>query len=487
MKFFILDISIFLMALFVIFGTDSSSFLILIILVYETLDTICYYVYNVTLSVQFIGFIDVRYGFQRVPAIFYASIACAIVVVLYSFLPRRFRRLQSIWMVVRFPVIYIANMLLLFFGFRFTKKVCDGFVTVSTATFFDTYLSKRISRINSYFDDPIVASLKDPEHPRNLVLILGESLEAQLLGTYNQLGLNDSMPYTCDLAKRTMIASNIHQMPFTSWSVAGLFASQCGLPLIVGKIEDRNDGALMVSNRTTFKCVGDYLKAVGYKCNYLYTGPSVFGGMMHLLTRHGFTRWWDGWSGLRRDSDTVNKAKWVIRNLAADYHKKKEPFMLMIGLEDTHPPYSLRDCVPRKNYTNKRGKIMKGWKGMAVFDCLDQNIEILMNAMHENGLNKTNTEIIIHGDHTLAIDWNRLAVGESMDRKLFAVFASQDKGEVTKNMTHYDIAASMLDILGVEYSPKFPFSLSVMDPHSSSPPTDDDISYLAKKFDVSFV
>lgn len=137
-------------------------------------------------------------------------------------------------------------------------------------------------------DPDFAAYYKEPskriDNPQlNLVYIYGESLER----TYFD---NDAFPnLTPELGRikdEGIDFSNTMQLPGTDYTIAGMVASQCGIPLFAPF--EGNASASVSSFFPQNICLGDILKNSGYE-NYFVQGANLrFAGKDVFLKSHGF-------------------------------------------------------------------------------------------------------------------------------------------------------------------------------------------------------
>ncbi len=137
-------------------------------------------------------------------------------------------------------------------------------------------------------DPDFAAYYKEPskqiDNPQlNLVYIYGESLER----TYFD---NDAFPnLTPELGRikdEAIDFSNTMQLPGTDYTIAGMVASQCGIPLFAPF--EGNASASVSSFFPQNICLGDILKNSGYE-NYFVQGANLrFAGKDVFLKSHGF-------------------------------------------------------------------------------------------------------------------------------------------------------------------------------------------------------
>lgn len=122
-----------------------------------------------------------------------------------------------------------------------------------------------------------------PARPRDLVWIYLESLERGYLDEARFPGLT---PQLRALEAQAMSFTQIQQVEGTGWTIAGMVASQCGVPLL-----DLADGnALTGGDRfmSQATCLGDYLSQQGHQMHYRGGASLVFAGKGAFYRTHGF-------------------------------------------------------------------------------------------------------------------------------------------------------------------------------------------------------
>ena len=124
-------------------------------------------------------------------------------------------------------------------------------------------------------------TIKQPK--LNLVYIYGESLERTYFDEQAFPGL---APELNALKSQAIDFSHSGQMPGMDYTIAGIVASQCGIPLFAPF--EGNSSASMSSFFPKNICLGDILKASGYQ-NYFIQGADLrFAGKDIFLQSHGF-------------------------------------------------------------------------------------------------------------------------------------------------------------------------------------------------------
>ena len=332
--------------------------------------------------------------------------------------------------------------------------------------------ARQYQALRKYFTYPISTKFKRGVKPKNIIEIIPESFELQFLGDYNRRGYKKSMPFLSALAKNSTFFPNVSVGLMTYWSAGSICASQCGIPLVA--TSDHHNSAQMMGRVNDIKCIGDYLKELGYNSVAIYPGDGNFGGIKPILMKHGFGQFFDYRQDVREDSDVVNRLEKELPKVVLEYRMKLVPFYLFIGLEDTHPNFKVL-CDVRKEHAGTDGN-----KCLQAFDCMDQKLETIMGIIRKHGLTPDNTIIIIHGDHPLmrSLHYTNSVIGSQTKRKMAFIFPFSEPKVINKPLTVYDITPTLFDMLQIGYSPEFPFGRSAFSDEPGQTPTEASVDFL---------
>jgi len=318
----------------------------------------------------------------------------------------------------------------------------------------------------------------EPKVKKNLILIYFESLEYDIEGLTNKSQKNPIKELNKLYGKNIY---NFKQPPATSISIAGIFASQCSVPLypfISKNIENFSEKKL--------KCLSDVLNEFNYKQYHFMTVDKTFHRSDLFLENHHYTIY-DNQK--IREKFPGTKTAWgegvhdeVMLNLAKDkilqLKKNNNHFNVVIKTTDTHPPFITSDAC--KNASNKKYENDKTYEILKNLDnsymksraynsykCTSSLIINFLEELREkNALD--NTVIVIMGDH-LAHNKYEIINTDQNERNLF--FKINTENNFTRNlMNHYDIAPTILDEMG--FFPKnknqYGFGISLFDENKNS-------------------
>lgn len=82
----------------------------------------------------------------------------------------------------------------------------------------------------------------------------------------------------------------VRQIEGTGWSMAGVVATQCGVPLVPNGFRRGNDFDGIEDFLVKHRCLGDILKQAGYRLEFLQGGDLEFAGYGTFLRQHGFDK-----------------------------------------------------------------------------------------------------------------------------------------------------------------------------------------------------
>lgn len=296
----------------------------------------------------------------------------------------------------------------------------------------------------------------EPKLKKNLILIYFESLEYDVENLANK---NQQNPIK-ELKK--LSGKNIYnfkQPPATSISIAGIFASQCSVPLypfISKNIENFNEKKL--------KCLSDVLNEFDYKQYHFMTVEKTFHRSNLFLENHHYTIFDNqkirekfpdaktAWGGGVHDDVMLSLAKDKILQLKKNnYH-----FNVVIKTTDTHPPFitstTCRNALNKKYDNDKTYEILKNldssYMKSRAYNSYKCSSNLIINFLEElrekNALD--NTVIVIMGDH-MAHNKYEIINKDQNERNLY--FKVNTENTFTRNlMNHYDIAPTILDEMG---------------------------------------
>lgn len=296
-----------------------------------------------------------------------------------------------------------------------------------------SYLHNKVMRIFQYQNYVISEDIKIiPKNPKNLVLIYAESIEY----TYkNKQIYNVDLLSSMDLLSGVSF-KNFYQYPGTGWTIAGMFASQCGEYI----------GLDFLNYKQT--CLSDVLSQHGYYNVYMQGASLDFTHTGEFLKKHkydelyGRVEWKNrGFIHLNDwglyDDDLFAQAKIKLKEL----HNQNKLFNLTILTLDTHAPYG---------YASNSCKEQGASTYQDVIKCTSNQIaDFVKYANDNNYLNDTN--IVILGDHLYPLKHKMSAEALNVERTIYNKFISNETSIKTReDINHFDMFPSIIKFLGFE-------------------------------------
>ncbi|MCS2156786.1 phosphatidylglycerol--membrane-oligosaccharide glycerophosphotransferase [Scandinavium sp. H11S7] len=289
-----------------------------------------------------------------------------------------------------------------------------------------------------------------PNPKLNLVYIYGESLERTY---FDDKAFPNLTPELGKLKNESIDFSHTMQLPGTDYTIAGMVASQCGIPLFAPF--EGNASASVSSFFPQNICLGDILKNSGYQ-NYFMQGANLrFAGKDVFLQSHGFDHLYGAEELKTLVPDPSYRNDWgfyddtVLDEVWKKYEelsKSGQRFSLFTLTVDTHHPdgFISRTCS-RKKY-EIGGKTNQSFSAVT---CSQEHVAALIEKIKASPYFK-NTVIVVSSDHLAMKNtaWDYLNKQDRNDL-FFVIRGDKPQQEVmgVKRST-MDNGATVLDILG---------------------------------------
>ena len=281
-----------------------------------------------------------------------------------------------------------------------------------------------------------------PIKKKNLLLLYVESLEYGLRSE-DLHGINLIKPID-DLPGQNV---KVQVAPGTNWSIAGMVASQCSVPL---KAYLGNNMGSKIRFLPSLTCIGDILAEQGYQ-QYFLTGPKLkFSGLDTFYGNHGFQlsigrdEWrkrglspdlFDGWGEGIHDDTLLDEAKKIMVEARAT----NQPFNMTLITTDNHAP---------DGTTSPRCKDTQFNEGFRrAFKCNSEYVANFINDLDKAKL-LDNTLVVIMGDHPF-MNSPEIADVFPNPREVYLKIMNANRKVERESMTHFDVAPSILQDLGI--------------------------------------
>jgi phosphoglycerol transferase len=387
--------------------------------------------YHLTMDMSGTGYGDFATPMALTLAYILISVGISLATYRWSFTNKRARATQYRW---------IAGIIMVFIAIA-ANPGTTGLINLA-AMMIQTGSPQ--DRPEQYFAvDPETVSLDG----KNLIYLYVESLELNYLNKDLFPGLTPNLQR---LRNEATDFTNIRGMWGTSWTIAGMVSSQCGIPLISPGENNSTSGAGQFLPKAV--CMGDILKSQGYALHYMGGAALTFAGKGLFYKDHGFdhiegvsslltktpNQDYRNWWGLYDDSLYALLTKRIERLASLD-----QPFALFgLTLDTHHPKGNVSSSCRNSLYLDGSNPILNA------VHCADQLIAKFVSDLRNNDLLK-NTILVIASDH-LALPNTAAARLKSEPRKnLMLVFnEALPTGEVTKPGTTLDMGPTLINLMG---------------------------------------
>ncbi|MDX6032669.1 phosphatidylglycerol--membrane-oligosaccharide glycerophosphotransferase [Scandinavium lactucae] len=288
-----------------------------------------------------------------------------------------------------------------------------------------------------------------PSPKLNVIYIYGESLERTFFDGNIFPNLTPDMN---DIKVQALDFSSTQQLKGTDFTIGGIVASQCGLPLFTPFNHNANKLSSFFPDIT---CLGDILKKSGYE-NYFYQGADLrFSSKDIFLKTHGIDNAY-GYRELKNKiTDIDYKNDWglyddTILDFAwqkyVELSQDNKRFAIFALTVDTHPPMGfISNNCKRKSY------LFQGREdsSLSAVSCSQQHIAEFINKVRQSPWFK-DTIIIVSSDHLSMQNTISDELLKHERQNLFLVIRGDKvvSGINSTPRSTLDNGATLLDILG---------------------------------------
>jgi len=299
---------------------------------------------------------------------------------------------------------------------------------------------------SSAYIDPKDVQLLPAGKQKNLVLIYVESLENAYQDPV-RFGRDLLKPLT-RLQQRYMSFGAYEEMPGTNWTIAGIVATQCGLPLKV-MLGPNEPGLQLRKFAPHAICLGDVLAARGYE-NIFMNGPDLgFARVGTFLHDHGYTRAYGSKEWIAAGEESAKTKLWGLRDDRLFAHARSEldklvaagrPFNLTILTVDTHGPDGLfsEEC---------RRRAVRDFAG--IVECSASQVAEFVEHIRAKGW-LDRISIVVQGDHLAMENPVFKKLNGDKNRRVFNLIVSDPvEAPSSPRVTHFDMFPTILEVLGL--------------------------------------
>lgn len=290
-----------------------------------------------------------------------------------------------------------------------------------------------------------------PDHKKNLVIIYLESIER----SYGQIPEFDAFYKPIKkLAARGVEFTDVSQITGTNYTIAGMVATHCGVPLLPNGLKSITSLGKMSSEAVNFmpkiRCLGDVLSDEGYTLSYMNGASLDKFSKRVFLKSHGYTRFFD-YKSLPDDVKTGRMNVWGLNDALLFEEAVKEyevlksaqsPFVLSLLTLSTHGPDAFLDknCPPASGLDSQLPRAI---------ECTGQLVTDLVDHIDKQG-DAENTVVVVMSDHLALFNSLRaqLATIGAARRNLFIMLGAGSPATSSRPMSSFDHYPSILESLG---------------------------------------
>jgi hypothetical protein len=314
------------------------------------------------------------------------------------------------------------------------------------------------------FVDPEI--LARPVTRKNLIVVYLESLERSYFDETVFPGLiEDLRPIEAKGQSFTGLGQSIG----AGFTIGGMVASQCGVPLIISGSENSMQVSRFMTGAT---CLGDLLKAEGYRTEYLGGSLGEFAGKGSFYESHGF----DEVTGLEdlkpqlanpdylgpwglQDDTLFGLARDRIDTLAAG----PDPFAMVMLTLDTHHP----DGHANTNRSCQDVSYGDGSNAMLTsIKCADRLAAEFVEDLLASPVAK-DTVIVLASDHLAMVNGATSQLAKVERNNFFVILNPGAKPEtIARKGSTLDIGPTIMAALGYDV-PQIGFGVNLLGPAST--------------------
>jgi len=301
-------------------------------------------------------------------------------------------------------------------------------------------------KFSALYRAPDVSQLMTQPAKKNLVLIYVESLE-RTMGDAALVGRDAIAPI------KQLDGTEVPTFPSapgTNWTIAGMFSSQCSMPLkpfFANKFHSFATDDFFPSAI----CLGDVLNAAGYEQYFLVGHHLAYSGLDKFYRTHGYDHLLGREEWKQRGVDASEFSSWGFglhddmlleqaRSVLREHDRQRAPFNLTLITQDNHFPRGIPS--PRCTDDEKQG----GFAG--AFHCNSRFIANFVALLKKDGLLE-NTVVVLMGDHPFMNSMKQSMQFRGERYVYFKILSPLERPLARTAMTHFDVAPSLLDLLGM--------------------------------------
>lgn len=325
--------------------------------------------------------------------------------------------------------------------------------------------NKAVAPFDAFYEKP---EIKEIGKPKNLIIIYTEGLEQTY---FNETIFPGLLKGLRQLQDKSTYFTNIKQIDGASWTIGGIVASQCGLPLVTPTF-DGNRLNVMEEFMPSAVCLSDLLKNQGYRLAYFGGASLNFAGKGKFFASHNYDEIYGSNELMPLLDDKKYRSDWgpyddTLFDLAYErYEKMAKSFdktaMAILTLDTHHPEGHISRSCGNLKYQDGSNPILNS------VACSDYLISRFVERVQrsENG---SSTVIAILSDHLAHGNTATNLLNMAERKNLFMIIEPDNakKQRIDQLGSALDIGPTMLPFVG--YEGKIGLGRNLIDMKESAP------------------
>ena len=299
---------------------------------------------------------------------------------------------------------------------------------------------------NFFFEQDISYS----DNTNNVIFLYLEQLERTYLDEALFPGLT---PNLTRLEKLSLSFTDISSPKATNWTIAGMSASQCGIPLYT-PVASGSSMSGVDQFLPSALCIGDILKNRDYNLHFIGGADLDFGGKGKFYKSHAFDVV-QGWTELKPQiNNPYYRSPWgvyddelldIVLQRINSLSNDKNPFGVFALTLDTHHPNGyISDTCKNKPYQDGSNPILNA------VHCADLLAGRFIDNILASPIFK-NTTLVILSDHYARINTASNILNKGNRKNLFMVFDSDiNPRKLNMKGNVFDVGPTVLSLIGTD-------------------------------------
>lgn len=288
------------------------------------------------------------------------------------------------------------------------------------------------------------------ENPPNLLLLYLESIER----TYDDPRFGDAYADLNAIGEAAIVFEGVRQVDNTGWTMAGMIASQCGVPLMPAGLLHDSQFEPISKVVPGVDCLGDVLAAQGYRLSYLGGASAQFAGKGLFYRGHQFNtvKGKEELSAQLNDPEYINSwglyddtlYDFTVDEIRRLSEEDDGPWAVVNLSIAGHAP----NGFPSQTCLDRQGEF-DGQDILYSVKCSASQARDLIERLEQEGLLE-NTLVVVLSDHlTMRVSvWDQLT---TLDRDNTLIMLGEGISPLTvhRGATMLDVFPTILDAMGL--------------------------------------